>query len=76
MATGDGGRMRDGKDIPPGSIVACTTNFDERFEGEVMAFDYGSKFVVISILCFHSLHLKTSRSVSKFDSYMNLIMMS
>ncbi|KAK3731519.1 hypothetical protein QZH41_008538 [Actinostola sp. cb2023] len=47
MATGDGGRVRDGKDIPPGSIVACTTNFDETFEGEVMAFDYGTKFVVI-----------------------------
>jgi len=53
MATGDGGRVRDGKDIPPGSIVACTTNFDETFEGEVMAFDYGTKFVVISILCIY-----------------------
>lgn len=50
MATGDGGRVRDGKDIPPGSIVACTTKFDEKFQGEVMAFDYGTKFVVISIL--------------------------
>ena len=50
MATGDGGRMREGKDIPPGSTVACTTNFDENFEGEVMAFDYGTKFIVISIL--------------------------
>ena len=42
--------MKDGKDIPPGTIVACTTIFNEKFEGEVMAFDYGTKFVVISIL--------------------------
>lgn len=50
MATGDGGRVRDGKDIPPGSIVSCTTKFDEKYQGEVLAFDYNTKFVVISIL--------------------------
>ncbi|KXJ28217.1 protein LSM12 homolog [Exaiptasia diaphana] len=47
MATGDGGRVRDGKEIPPGSIVSCTTKFDEKYQGEVIAFDYSTKFVVI-----------------------------
>lgn len=47
MATGD---PRESKDIPPGTKVACVTCFDEKLEGEVLAFDYNSKFIVISIL--------------------------
>ena len=47
MATGD---TRENKDIPPGTKVNCITCFDEKIEGEVLAFDYNSKFIVISIL--------------------------
>lgn len=47
MATGD---AKDSKDIPPGTKVVCTTCFDEKIEGEVVAFDYGAKLLVISIL--------------------------
>lgn len=49
MATGD---AKDTKDIPPGTKVVCTTCFDEKIEGEVVAFDYGAKIIIISILCF------------------------
>ena len=50
MATGD---AKDSKDIPPGTKVICTTCFDEKIEGEVVAFDYATKVVIISILyCF------------------------
>lgn len=48
MATGD---AKERKDIPPGTKVVCTTCFDEKIEGEVVAFDYGAKVVIISILC-------------------------
>lgn len=48
MATGD---AKESKDIPPGTKVVCTTCFDEKIEGEVVAFDYGAKVVIISILC-------------------------
>ena len=48
MATGD---PKESKDIPPGTKVICTTCFDEKIEGEVVAFDYGAKLVIISILC-------------------------
>lgn len=47
MATGD---AKDSKEIPPGTKVVCTTCFDEKIEGEVVAFDYGAKLLVISIL--------------------------
>ncbi|XP_001640994.2 protein LSM12 homolog A isoform X2 [Nematostella vectensis] len=48
MATGDPRAMaREAKDIPPGSLVACVTRFGEKIEGEVVAFDYASKFIVI-----------------------------
>lgn len=47
MATGD---AKETKDIPPGTKVVCTTCFDEKIEGEVVAFDYGAKVVIISIL--------------------------
>ena len=49
MATGD---AKESKDIPPGTKVVCTTCFDEKIEGEVVAFDYGAKVLIISIL-FH-----------------------
>jgi len=48
MATGD---AKETKNIPPGTKVVCTTCFDEKIEGEVVAFDYGAKVVIISILC-------------------------
>lgn len=48
MATGD---AKDSKDIPPGTKVVCTTCFEEKIEGEVVAFDYGTKVIIISILC-------------------------
>lgn len=44
MATGD---AKDSKEIPPGTKVVCTTCFDEKIEGEVVAFDYGAKLLVI-----------------------------
>ncbi|XP_078377601.1 protein LSM12 homolog A-like [Oculina patagonica] len=44
MATGD---VKESKDIPPGTKVVCTTCFDEKIEGEVVAFDYGAKVVII-----------------------------
>lgn len=44
MATGD---AKETKDIPPGTKVICTTCFDEKIEGEVVAFDYGAKVVII-----------------------------
>jgi len=47
MATGD---AKESKEIPPGTKVVCTTCFDEKIEGEVVAFDYGTKIVIISIL--------------------------
>lgn len=47
MATGD---AKESKDIPPGTKVVCTTCFDEKIEGEVVAFDYGTKVIIISIL--------------------------
>ena len=47
MATGD---AKDSKEIPPGTRVVCTTYFDENIEGEVVAFDYGAKLLIISIL--------------------------
>lgn len=50
MATGD---AKESRDIPPGTKVVCTTCLDEKIEGEVVAFDYGSKVLIISIL-FHS----------------------
>ena len=50
MATGD---AKESRDIPPGTKVVCTTCLDEKIEGEVVAFDYGAKVLIISIL-FHS----------------------
>lgn len=47
MATGD---AKETKDIPPGSKVVCVTCFDEELQGEVVAFDYTGKLIVISIL--------------------------
>ena len=47
MATGD---AKESKDIPPGTKVVCTTCHEEKIEGEVVAFDYGAKVVIISIL--------------------------
>ncbi|KAK2561299.1 LSM12-like protein A [Acropora cervicornis] len=47
MASGD---AKDGKEIPPGTKVVCITCFDEKIEGEVLAFDYGTKVLIISIL--------------------------
>ena len=47
MATGD---AKESKEIPPGTKVVCTTCSDEKIEGEVLAFDYGTKVIVISIL--------------------------
>ncbi|KAJ7380139.1 protein with role in RNA processing [Desmophyllum pertusum] len=44
MATGD---AKDSKDIPPGTKVVCTTCFEEKIEGEVVAFDYGTKVIII-----------------------------
>ena len=46
MATGD---SKETRDIPPGTKVICTTCFDETIEGEVVAFDYGAKVVIISM---------------------------
>lgn len=47
MATGD---AKESKEIPPGTKVVCTTGSDEQIEGEVLAFDYGTKVIIISIL--------------------------
>ncbi|XP_015758864.1 PREDICTED: protein LSM12 homolog [Acropora digitifera] len=44
MASGD---AKDGKEIPPGTKVVCITCFDEKIEGEVLAFDYGTKVLII-----------------------------
>ncbi|PFX26758.1 protein LSM12 homolog [Stylophora pistillata] len=44
MATGD---AKDSKEIPPGTRVVCTTYFDDNIEGEVVAFDYGAKLLII-----------------------------
>jgi len=64
MATGD---VKERKDIPPGTKVVCTTCFDEKIEGEVVAFDYEAKLVIISILCcFDQLFL--AREVSQVVS--------
>lgn len=64
MATGD---AKENKDIPPGTKVLCTTCFDEKIEGEVVAFDYGTKVVIISILCCFD-ELFSSRKVSQVVS--------
>lgn len=64
MATGDG---KENKDIPPGTKVLCTTCFDEKIEGEVVAFDYETKLVIISILCSFD-ELFSSRKVSQVVS--------
>lgn len=44
MATGD---AKESRDIPPGTKVVCTTCLDEKIEGEVVAFDYGAKVLII-----------------------------
>lgn len=45
MATGD---VKD--KIPPGTKVVCTNCFDEKIEGEVVAFDYGAKVLILKSL--------------------------
>ena len=53
MATGD---AKESKEIPPGSKVVCTTCFQENVEGEVIAFDYAGKVIIISILLINPNH--------------------
>ena len=42
--------MAEGDYFNPGMIVACTTCHGQKVEGEVMAFDYQSKVIALSIL--------------------------
>ena len=44
--------MAEGDYFSIGMIVSCTTCHDQKFQGEVLAFDYGTKMLALSILSF------------------------
>lgn len=41
---------QDGEYFNIGSIVSCTTCYNQKIQGEVLAFDEGTKMLAISIL--------------------------
>ena len=42
--------MAEGEYFTPGMIVSCTTCHGLKVQGEVMAFDLGTKIIALSIL--------------------------
>ena len=42
--------MAENEYFKVGAIIACSTCYQQKFQGEVMAFDLGTKNLIISIL--------------------------
>lgn len=49
---------QDGEYFSIGSIVCCTTCYNQKIQGEVLAFDEGTKMLAISILLIARLRSK------------------